>query len=268
MENNQKTLERQRNKYDEDTRLLMDQIETMQSEAEETVRVTVDQMRKEADALLKKQKDDALKECNRLTEQLQSTKDNYNSLLAGEKTAYNELQRELDMFQTDSAKVQTEMTLKFSFLESEKEKLEKQYFQLLKKCEENESKLCDLKKHSESLHASVGILQNENVKYNEDNQKLSSLNRELECQLDQVLEQHAQEKQRITKQLQNVNGVRQVLKTQLETEIQRAEEATKVTEDTRRNLTHLSRELDSKNQLIGQLQHELKYVQDKLIEVC
>ncbi len=240
----------------------------MRSEAEETVCVTVDQIRKEADAVLKKQKDDALKECNRLTEQLQSTKDNYNSLLAGGKTAYDKLQRELETFQRDSAKVQTEMTLKFFFLESDKEKLEKQYFQLLNKFEENESRLCDIKKHSESLHASVGVLQNENCKYKEENQKLLSLNREQECQVDQVLEQHAQEKQRITKQLQKVNGVMQALKTQLETEIKRAEEATKVTEDTRRNLTLLSRELDSKNHLIGQLQHELKYVQDKLSEVC
>ena len=254
MENNQKTLERQRNKYDEETKLLMDQIESMRSEAEETVRVTVDQMRKEADVMLKKQQDNALKESYRLTEQLQSTKDNHNSQLVGEKTAYNELQRELETFQRDSAEVQTEMTVKCSLLESEREKLEKQCLQLLNKFEENESRLCDLKKHSESLHASVGVLQNENFKYKEDNQKFSSLNRELECQFDQVLEQHAQEKQRITKQLQIVNGVRQVLETQLESEIQRAEEATNVTEDTRRNLT--------------QLQHELKCVQDKLSEVC
>ncbi len=186
MENNQKTLEQQRKKYDEEirrkkydeetrrkkydeeTRLLLDKIESMRSEAEETVRVTVDQMRKEADVMLKKQQDNALKESYRLTEQLQSTKDNHNSQLVGEKTAYNELQRELETFQRESAEVQTEMTVKYSILESETEKLEKQYLQLHNKFEANESRLCDLKKHSESL----GQLQHE-LKYVQD--KLSEV---------------------------------------------------------------------------------------------
>ena len=262
-----------RNQYENEIFALTDQVELLQTNVEELT-LCIDQGKKESDAkltvtkgrLLKESQkhEQTLKELNHVAELLQCSQQEFNSRLAETNAVHEKLKLSLAVMSADKSSIedefkqlQEEMHAKKSRYESEKNAAEK--------------RITKLYEYNDQLQQTVAILESENhdlkeetekVKliFQEENRKLISIQQDLEMKLEESKQHYGKEKQQLTNKLKSLDMLRKTMKSQLDEEKQRADENCN-------NLSKLSRDLVTKNQVINQYQKELQFFQDRLQSV-
>ena len=262
-----------RSEYEIEIVALTDQVELLQTKVEELT-LWIDQGKKEYDAKLtvtegrllnERQKlEQALKELSHVTELLQCSQQDFNSRLAEANAIHEKLQLNLEIMSVDKSSIEDEFKLLQEEMHTQKCRYES---------EKNtaEKKIDKLYEYSDQLQQTVGILDSEKdvliedtrkmkLSFQEGNRKLISIQQDLEMKLEESKQLYGKEKQLLTNKLKSLEMLRRTMKSHLDEEKQRADE-------NRDNLSKLSRDLVTKDQVIDQYQKELLFFQDRLESV-